>query len=129
MFFHTFDSQQERRAFGGSCFIEIQVCRLPADCNISTLVDIDSVDHWRLDSLYCADENAFYEIYAPVFGDGVYNNRQSGPVDIYGINYYSPHKLEAIVRRLREMKPAGFEEFLFWLANHKPQNGIYVLGI
>ena len=29
MLFHTFSSQEERRKYGGSAFIEIQYCKLP----------------------------------------------------------------------------------------------------
>ena len=29
MLFHTFKSQEERRKFGGSAFIEIQFCNMP----------------------------------------------------------------------------------------------------
>lgn len=129
MFFHTFDSQEERRAFGGSCFIEIQTCKFPAGTDIDTLVDIDSVEHWELSSLYCGDENAFYEKYVHILGDGIYNNQKSGPVDIYGLNYFPQDRVEAIISRLSEEKTEGYAELLFWLYNHKPVNGIYILGI
>ena len=128
MFFHTFDSQEERRNFGGSCFVEIQNCKLPAGSNIDTVVDTD-IEHWELTSLYCADENRFCEIYADIFGDGIYNNKESGPVDIYGLNYFPQDRVEAILARLTEEKPEGYAELLFWLCNHKPENGIYVLGV
>ena len=72
MLFHIFNSQQERRDYSGSDFIELQYCGLPADTPIKKLVN--SKVHWRDDSLYISDENLFYNEYREIFSCGVYNN-------------------------------------------------------
>ena len=50
MLFHIFNSQEERRAFGGSGFIEIQYCRHPMDTKPKRI--LNNVTHWSDDSLY-----------------------------------------------------------------------------
>ena len=48
--FHIFNSQEERREYGGSAFIEIQFCRLPRDTSLSEIVDVDSIENWMNDT-------------------------------------------------------------------------------
>ena len=78
MLFHIFDSQEERRNFGGSGFIEIQFCKLPSGTTTKKLVAVNSINHWQNDSLYIDDENAFYQEYSQFFNCGIYNNLKSG---------------------------------------------------
>lgn len=40
LLFHTFGSQEERRKFGGSCFIEIQYCRLPENTQLEKIISV-----------------------------------------------------------------------------------------
>ncbi len=129
MLFHRFQSQEERRSFGGSGFIELQFCKLPPGTTVKRLVAVDSITYWQNDSLYVADENQFYEMYSPVFTGGVYNNLQSGPVDIYGINYYPPSTIAPIVEQLRRDYRQEHEPLLQWLNQAKGYNGFYILGI
>ena len=41
--FHTFKSQEERRKFGGSAFIEIQFCNMPFQATMKELVAVNSM--------------------------------------------------------------------------------------
>ena len=127
MLFHIFNSQQERREYGGSCFIEFQFCRLPMETPIKELVNSDV--HWQNDSLYVDDENRFYTEYSKIFDCGIYNNLSSGTVDIYGLNYYSPNVTESIIEKLNDTKPLDYEVLLDWLNKSKEYNGFYILGI
>lgn len=129
--FYSFATQEERRAFGGSDFLELQFCRIPPGTDIEVLVAVDSIMHWLNDSLYVSgdDMNAFWEIYSPIFTGGVYNNQETGPVDLYGINYYSPELTETIAARLRREKPSGCGKLLEWLTQAKQYNGFYILGV
>ena len=127
--FHIFASQEERRAYGGSAFVEIQFCRLPHGTSVQELVAVDSIRNWQNDSLYTDDENRFYEEYHELLDFGIYNNMKRGTVDIYGINYYPPSAIDTVINRLIEHKPAGYAVFLEWLNRAKLHNGFYVLGI
>ncbi len=127
--FLKFESQEARRASGGSCFIEIQYCSLPAGTPTETLVDIDSLHHWDLTSLYIPDEEMsnFYLEYRGILRDGYYGNHREGVVDSWGINYYNPQKTRRILRELSERRPRGYEILVRWLSGH--QNGFYILGV
>ncbi len=127
--FHIFNSQEERREYGGSAFIEIQFCRLPRDTSLSEIVDVDSIENWMNDSLYADDENEFYREYSRIFDCGTYNNKESGIVDIFGINYYAPSQIERLLSRIHKEKPADYEVLAQWLECAKQYNGFYILGI
>ena len=127
--FHIFNSQEERREYGGSAFIEMQFCRLPHDTSLSEIVAVDSVKNWMNDSLYADDENEFYSEYSHIFDCGTYNNKKTGTVDIYGINYYAPSQIEMLQSRILEYKPAEYEVLAQWLERAKQYNGFYILGI
>ena len=127
MLFHIFDTQQERRVYGGSDFIELQFCRLPADTPIKKLVDSDV--YWLDDSLYVDDENLFYDEYSEIFSCGIYNNLSSGVVDLYGLNYYSPDLTDTIIEKIKQKKPLDYEMLLDWLNKSKAFNGFYILGL
>ena len=129
MLFHTFLSQSERRDFGGSAFIEIQFCKLPVRSSITSIVDVSSIKNWQNDSLYVSDENAFYQEYGHIFDCGIYNNLETGPVDLYGINYYSVSLMDTIIERIRESKPADYTVLVDWLERAKGYNGFYILGV
>lgn len=129
MLFHAFHNQTERRDFGGSAFIEIQVCKLPVRSSIKLIVDISSIKNWQNDSLYVSDENAFYQEYGHIFDCGTYNNLETGPVDLYGINYYPASLTDTIIDRIRESKPADYTVLVDWLERAKGYNGFYILGV
>lgn len=129
MLFHVFNSQEERREFGGSAFIEMQFCRLPRGTAIKKLTAVESIENWRRDSLYISDENTFYREYANIFDCGIYNNLESGTVDIYGINYYDPSLTDCIIERIIKDKPADYEVLIEWFRRSKAYNGFYILGI
>ena len=76
--FHIFNSQEERREYGGSAFIEIQFCRLPNDTSLSEIVAVNSIKNWMNNSLYVDDENEFYSEYSHIFDCGTYNNMKNG---------------------------------------------------
>lgn len=130
MYFHTFNSQEERISYGGSAFIEIQFCKFPVGTTIKELVAVHSMDHWQNDSLYIYidDDNVFYQEYSRIFDCGTYNNLKTGPVDICGINYYAPSLIESIIERLDKERPVDYEVLIKWLIKSKSYNGFYILG-
>ena len=127
--FYIFKSQEERRNFGGSAFLEIQFCRLPLGTKIDKITAIDSITNWQNDSLYTDDENWFYEQYSAIFSCGVYNNLKTGTVDVYGINYYSPGQTDLIIEKLQTKQPECYMVLIEWLREAKNYNGFYILGI
>lgn len=131
MLFRIFDSQEERRNFGGSKFIEIQFCKMPYGTKTKKLVSVNSINHWQNDSLYLYidDVDAFYEEYGKIFNCGIYNNLRSGIVDIFGINYYAFSLVDPIVEKVKTDKPADYEILVDWLIKSKEYNGFYILGI
>ena len=131
MLFYKFSSQRERKQFGGSYFIEIQYCRLPRGTEIERIVSVDAVRDWMDDSLYIYgdDDNEFLSHYGQIFTDGIYNNRKSGAVDLYGINYYSEEQAGLMAEKIKEEEPPGYQVLLDWLEGVKEHNGFYVLGL
>ena len=131
MLFHFFRSQAERRAFGGSDFIEIQYCRLPEGTSIREIVSVDAIKHWKEDSLYIFgdDMDLFYQSYGDIITGGVYHNRDRGPMDLFGINFYSREQTDAIIERLAEEKPPEYQILCRWLQAGKPYGGFYILGV
>ncbi len=59
----------------------------------------------------------------------MYNNKKSGIVDIYGINYYIPIMIDRIIEKLYQEEPLDYEVFINWLNKAKGYNGFYILGI
>lgn len=104
MLFHIFNSQKERREFGGSDFIEMQYCKYEQGSKCEKIVSVDAIKHWKNDSLYIFgdDLNMFYSHYGKIITGGIYNNRDSGPIDIYGINFYSRKQLALIIERVKK---------------------------
>lgn len=131
MLFHAFSSQEERRKFGGSDFLEIQFCRMPQKTKAEKITAVDSIRHWRDDSLYVSgdDAGAFLQAYDGIFDCGIYNNLETGPIDPYGINYYGPDFIDVIIAKLLEKRPADYEKFAEWLNKAKKYNGFYILGV
>lgn len=129
MLFHIFDSQEQRREFGGSAFIEIQFCKLPHSAEIEDVVAVRNINHWQNDSLYINDESTFYSQYSNIFDCGTYNDLKKGVIDIYGINYYAPAQIHSIIDKIQETKPMDYETLLGWLGNAEKYNGFYILGI
>ena len=131
MLFHTFCSQEERRKFGGSAFVEIQFCKMSSETKIEKLVSVSSVNHWQDDSLYIYidDLKNFVEEYRDIFDCGVYNNLKSGFVDIYGLNYYKPDLVNTIIERILGNKPTDYDIIVGWLNKAKRYNGFYISGI
>ena len=129
MLFHQFQTQDERRAFGGSTFIELQLCRLPAGTSLRRITAVSSIPNWQNDSLYVADIERFFALYGGIFAGAVYNNRRSGPMDLFGINYYPPERLQGIIAAVQTAKPDGYAQLLSWLQGAAKGNGFYILGI
>jgi len=129
MIFHTFNSSEQRRDFGGSAFIEMQFCKLPSKAAIDQIVAVSSITNWQDDSLYIHDIEKFEEDYGNIFDCGIYNNLKNGIVDLYGINYYKPDMIKTIVTKILEDKPTDYEILLEWLSKAKSCNGFYILGI
>ena len=129
MLFHIFNSQETRRKYGGSAFIEMQFCKLPAGTKMEDIIAVDRINHWQNDSLYIDDKNIFYLEYKRIFNCGIYNNLKSGVVDVYGINYYAPEFVYPIIKKLHKERPVDYEVLVDWLNNAKEYNGFYILGI
>lgn len=130
MLFHKFISQEERRAWGGSDFIELQYCRLARGSELKKIISVDAISAWKTDSLYVFgdDGNLFLSNYCDIFCGGIYNNEKRGVVDICGINYYSPDLTAAIMEQVEQKRPLEYETLLSWLSNVKHYNGFYILG-
>ena len=99
MLFYTFHSQDERRKFGGSAFIEMQLCKMGPEAEITQLTAVSNIDHWQNDSLYIYldDIETFAAEYRNIFNCAIYGNLESGPADLYlsliHIFSYPPHPL------------------------------------
>lgn len=128
MLFHKFSSQEERRNFGGSAFIEMQFCKMPYGAKIKNIVAVASIKHWQNDSLYINDVNTFFNEYSYIFNCGIYNNLKTGTVDIHGINYYALSLTEPIIDTVLKYKPKDYEILIEWLEIAKSYNGFYTLG-
>ena len=131
MLFHTFQTPEERRNYGGSAFIEIQFCDRPARTSMKQLVSCQSVLHWRTDSLYVGadDSDIFCREYSSIFDCGMHSNRKTGALDIYGLNYYAPNLTDLIIERISEEKPKEYAVLAEWLIRSKACNGFYILGL
>lgn len=129
MLFHVFNSQEERRNYSGSAFVEIQFCKLPVGTATDKLVAVDSINNWQNDSLYIDNENEFYQEYSNIFDCGIYSNLKCGTVDLYGINYYAPLLTDSIIERLRRDKPTDYVILTEWLIKSRKYNGFYILGL
>ena len=131
MLFHTFSSQDERRQFGGSDFIELQYCRIRQGAEIGEILSVQAIEHWKNDSLYIFgdDMDAFFAQYCKIFSKGIYNNRECGGVDLLGINYYSPEQTALMTEAIKRETPADSQRLLDWLDGGKQYNGFYVLGV
>lgn len=131
MLFHIFHSQKERRDFGGSDFIEMQYCKLEQGSEIEKIVSADAINYWKNDSLYIFgdDMNMFYSHYGKIITGGVYNKKDSGPLDLLGINFYSQKQLIFMIERIKKEKPADYQILLKWLEAGTEYIGFYVLGI
>lgn len=129
LLFLTFHSQEERREYGGSAFIEMQFCKLPVETGIKDIVAVRNINNWQNDSLYIYDDNVFYKEYSPIFNGGIYNNLKSGIVDVYGINYYAPVLIDSIFEKLHRKKPVDYEVVSDWIEKAQKYNGFYILGL
>ena len=131
MLFHSFNNQDERRAFGGSDFLELQFCKIKKGTNIKSIVSTRNIIDWCNDSLYVYgdDTDVFYKQYKDVFKNGIYNNLKSGDIDFFGINYYSPELVEEMIKTIEANKPEDYAVILAWLNKAKEFNGVYILGV
>lgn len=119
MLFHVFNSQEERRAHGGSAFIEIQFCKLSTKRKVTERVALRSIQHWQNDSLYVDDEDLFYNEYRCTFDT----------MDIFGMNYYGAELIKPIIEKLIKVKPKDYEILVEWLNKAEAYTGFYILGL
>ena len=131
MLFHSFSSQEERRACGGSCFIEFQHCTLQPKTSIKRIVSVRSIKHWQIGSLYLLgdDMDDFLSLYTDIFNCGIYNNTKSGLVDLFGINYYTPESEENVIEKLLERNSEDDRILIKWMKSADKHNGFYILGV
>ncbi len=125
--FLKFQSQDDRRKYGGSCFIELQFCKVAVS---EVMEDIfKHYDNWQNDSLYVHGDSQFYTIYSSILGHGVYPNLKEGYFDPWGITYFKSCLIEEIIERAIQSKPVGYEVLVEWLNEAKKYNGFFVLGL
>lgn len=131
MLFHTFGSREERRDFGGSDFIELQYCRLPPRTEITEIVSVNAIGHWKSDSLYVYgdDWERFCSSYGTIMTGGVYHNLERGPIDWCGINFYAQEQAARIIARIEAERPPEYHTLLNWLKAGEQYVGFYVLGV
>jgi len=131
LLFLTFNSQEERREFGGSDFIELQYCRLPPRTELKEIVSVDAVRHWENDSLYIYgdDMDMFYSTYGAIITGGIYSNMERGPIDPYGINFYAQEQTSQIIERIEAELPPDYQILLDWLKAGRRYIGFYILGV
>ena len=127
--FHVFADQEERRAYGGSAFIELQYCCMPPGTPVKKLTALRNITFWKDDSLYVDDDRLFWQEYSDIFDGSLYRDGTPWPLDIFGINYYPPARVEEILAGLRERKPADSGTLITWLEKARACNGVYILGI
>lgn len=129
--FHFFEGSEARISFGGSAFMELQYCKLKPNASIRKIVSIRSLPYWENDGLYIYvdDIDCFLSNYGEIFDNGILNYRATGSIDAYGINYYTPIKLNEIICKIEKQKPLEYETLLEWLKKGIDYNGIYILGI
>lgn len=127
--FHSFNSQTERKNFGGTQFIEIQYCKLEKGTSIKKIVN--KIDYWKEDSLYIHidDFDDFISNYGKIFNSGTYSNLETGLIDETGINYYSPEQTKEIIKIIEMQKPLDYQVLIYWLNKAQEYNGFYFLGI
>lgn len=125
--FLKFESQDERREYGGSCFVEFQFCMMPEGTQQNRI--FHSIDHWRDDSLYVHGDSPLFSTYKEILETGIHPNMTEGYFDYYGVTYYAPDKIEPIIGRLLSAKPEGYDVLNKWLEEAKQYNGFYILGI
>ena len=125
--FLKFKSQEERKAYGGTCFVELQFCLMPKGTPVKQI--IHSHDFWRDDSLYVHGDSPIYSTFKDIFGAGIHPDESEGYFDYYGITYYSPDKIDPIIERLLNNKPEDHSTLIEWLKEAKKQNGFYILGM
>ena len=130
MLFYKFLSQEERRSFGGSDFVEFSYCKLSKDTNPRDIL-LTNISHWNNSSLYiCGDDcDRFYENYGEIITDGIYANLEKGCLDWFGINYFNSAELLSIIDKIKLLKPYDYKTLLDWLESGKDYNGFYVLGV
>lgn len=131
LLFFSFNSQEERRKFGGSCFIELQYCRLPPCTKIKQIVSVHSIRYWENSSLYIdgATMDSFYSSYGGIITGGIYSNRERGPIDLHGINFYSQEQASQIIARIEAERPPEYQTLLNWLKAGERYIGFYILGV
>ncbi len=127
--FLSFSDQQERRKYGGSCFLELQYCHLPPDTPIQKRIARNAIEFWRPDSVYVHGDAPFFAEYGEVLGPGISGSGNWSGFDSWGLNYYPPEVIPAMLQRLLARKPREYTFFLSWLEGCKACNGFYILGI
>ena len=120
MIFHVFNSQDERRSFGGSAFLEIQFCKLAVGTPKKKLNSVNDIDNWKNDSLYIYVDylDTFFQEYNSILN-----------CDVCGFTYYEPSSINTIIEKIHSSKPIEYERFTSWLNEAKKYNGFYILGI
>ena len=130
MLFHSFGSQEERKEYGGTAFLELQYCRLPIETPRRKIESVRNPAFFKDDSLYVheSDLNLFLSEYADLFAGGDAPDTVFFGL-LFGVNYYPPEQIDALTERIAAKKPTDGEVLIAWLKGAKETNGFYVLGM
>jgi len=131
LLFHVFASEEERRRYGGTAFVEIQYCDMPSRTFAGRLPAARHIQSWKNDSLYvhADDLDTFCREYGSLPGRDSCNGRKCRSIDPYGINYFAAAAVDLLIAWLDKEKPADYEVLAAWLASAKERNGFYILGL
>ena len=66
--------------------------------------------------------------YGEIFRGGIYNNGQTGVVDVFGINYYPRAQSWRILEQVEKKRPPDYQILMQWLQKVKHYIGFYILG-
>ena len=71
----------------------------------------------------------FYRHYGSIITGGIYNNKESGPMDLWGINFYSRKQAAFFLDCIKIDKPPEYQVVQKWLQEVEQYIGFYVLGL
>ena len=120
--------KEKQSSYGNVTLIEFSFCKWKESEKIKKIVN--KIFSRQEDSLYFAgDVKEFLETYGEVFNCGIYNNLQTGIVDVFGINYYKKNCINDCMQKIKNNRLQGYEIVISWLEQALQYNGFYIVGI
>ena len=129
-FFYTYEEWKKIQATS----IEFVFCEFPNHYSIKEIVSVNKISKMKSNKkdylyVFVDDFDLFFEKYGNIITGGIYNNKNNGPIDMCGINYYSLSLIDKVIKQIEEEKPDDYETILSWLEKAKQHNGFYIFGI